>query len=111
LYKIKDYFTCGHIYKIKEQTVYRVTSLSDILTKIIPHFVQYPLRTRKYKDFRVWRNIALLMQENEHLNISGLNMIFSYYCSLNLGYSKKSKSMVPDSGLVITSDSKSVVEQ
>jgi hypothetical protein len=59
----------------------------------------------------LWRSIALLMQEKEHLNLLGINMILSYYCTLNLGSSKNSRSMEPDSGLVITSDSKSLVEQ
>ena len=37
------YFNCGEVYKYREACDFRVYSLSDIITKIIPFYKGYPL--------------------------------------------------------------------
>jgi hypothetical protein len=50
---IQAYFKgVGGIYKQgKDSIQYRVSSLKDLITVIVPHFIKYPLITQKYAGF------------------------------------------------------------
>ena len=67
--------------------VYRVNSLKEILTTIIPHFDKYPLITQKWADFILFKDIVNLMSNKQHLTMEGLHKIVSLKKSLNLGLS------------------------
>lgn len=68
-------------------SVYSVTSFSDIMSKIIPHFAEYKLITQKGADFILFEKVAYIIQEKEHLTNSGLQKILNHRASINLGLS------------------------
>ena len=52
LIAIMDYLGCGYIQKKGEAFDLRVTKISDIEKKIIPHLKKYPIRGVKAQDFQ-----------------------------------------------------------
>ncbi len=83
LEKVKNTLQCGKVYFQKEKRAnhcqcyrYTVFSQSDILNKIIPFFLKYPLQSvTKLKSFKAFCKIAFLMQKGEHLNKKGIKKI------------------------------------
>jgi len=55
----------GHIYEYGEklskhpQADYRVHHREELAGVIIPHFDRYPLRSKKGRDYQIWREIVL----------------------------------------------------
>lgn len=45
------------------QAHWQVTSITDLVKTVIPHFERYPLRTKKAKEFILWKAAALIMYE------------------------------------------------
>jgi hypothetical protein len=68
------YLDCGNIYKKinnkrnKEFYEFRVEKFSDINTKIIPLFINFPILGLKSLDFKDFCEIANLMAEKFHLS-------------------------------------------
>ncbi len=61
---------------MKDKTLkYEVRSLNDLLTKVIPHFEQYPLLSGKAKDFKLFKRVCVLMEERKHTTLAGLKEI------------------------------------
>ena len=78
LYELQKYFDCGSIVIDNRETdtkKFHITSLTDILEKIIPHFENYPCLTSKFLNFKDWKEIALIMNKKEHLNKKGMEKI------------------------------------
>lgn len=48
---------------------FTIGSLDQIITKVIPHFDCYPLKTKKYSDYQLFIEVILIMQRREHLTI------------------------------------------
>ena len=78
-----------------DKVKYRVKSLKDLII-IITHLENYPLITKKYADFVLFKLIIELMKSNEHLTNKGLLEIISLKASLNNGLSKKLKEYFPN---------------
>jgi hypothetical protein len=97
LLQIKSFFNnVGYIYKINDNAIiYQVITVSDIISTIVPHFEKYPLITKKYSDFILFRNIVKLIDKKEHLHKDGFIKIVSYKASLNNGLSNKLKTYFP----------------
>lgn len=70
---------------------YRVNTLNDIVNIIIPHFDKYPLKTKKYADYLLFKKVILLMLNNEHKSIQGIQKIVNIKASLNTGLTKNLK--------------------
>jgi hypothetical protein len=51
---------------------------------IIPHFIKFPLVTKKRADFELFSNIIQILQNKGHLNPNGLQEIVNLKASLNL---------------------------
>ena len=86
LLELKKFFDCGNVVIDNRNTdtkKFQVTSLSDILIKIIPHFDKYPCLTSKYLNFRDWKDIALIKNKNEHLTEEGISKILKIVENLN----------------------------
>ena len=70
LNSIKAYF--GYIGSIaktnKDMYAFRVTSLKENLTYVLPHFDMYPLITQKKAYYLLFKEIALMMKKGEHPN-------------------------------------------
>jgi len=76
--------------------MYYVGSKQDLINKIIPHFVKYPLISKKWVDFTLFNDILNLMSKGEHLTWEGLKKIMCIKASLNKGLSEKLKESFSD---------------
>jgi len=52
-----------------------VQSKEDIITKIIPHFNNYPLKTSKQLNFESFKEASEIVRKGEHLELKGLKKI------------------------------------
>jgi len=68
LYSMKDYFGCGSIRPDRsDKTIkYEVRSLNDLLTRVIPHFEEYPLMSTKNESFKMFKEICLMIKNRQH---------------------------------------------
>ena len=91
LYKIQFFFGVGAVYHRpdRKKSVYRVTNVTYIKNVIIPHFLKYPLISKKGGDFLLWSKVVEIILNKDHLTQQGFLNILSYYASINRGMSKK----------------------
>ena len=83
LERVKEVFGCGNIYRLNYERYkkwrphykYKVSSLKDITTKIIPFFTKYPLQANKKHSFALFCKVAELMLQKQHLTIDGIESI------------------------------------
>lgn len=81
----------------KNTTVeFRVSTMKDIVNVIIPHFDNYPLLTKKYSDYVLFKNILKLMLEKNHSTLEGIQKIVNIKASMNLGLSDVLKGAFPE---------------
>jgi hypothetical protein len=90
LEKIQKFFGCGAIYLNKRYDnhhehlmKYVVRNRRDLLTKIIPFFESYHLKTAKKEDFRIFSRIVRMMDKKKHLTERGLDKIRSMVKKMN----------------------------
>jgi hypothetical protein len=65
LERIKAHFGVGEIYTTENSSNYKVVSLKDLTSVIIPHFEQYPLVTQKRADFELFKSLVELMNKKK----------------------------------------------
>jgi len=53
------------------QVRFAVSSIADIYHILIPLFEKYPLRSKKRRDFELWREAARLIMSEQHLHREG----------------------------------------
>lgn len=83
---IQTYFGAGRLGKERNGCCdFTIGSLDQIITKVIPHFDKYPLKTNKYSDYLLFKKVVMIMQRKEHLTIEGLQKIVNIRASLNRG--------------------------
>lgn len=85
------YFGCGHIRRDwNDKTLkYEVRKLDELLTKVIPHFYEFPLKSAKQKDFLRFAEICRQMKSLEHRKIRTLRrMVKSAYAMNGSGKRK-----------------------
>lgn len=80
---------------------FRVHALKDITNVIIPHFDNYPLLTKKYSDYVLFKNVVNLMLEKQHTNLKGIQKIIHKRASMNWGLSDQLKEAFPNTIPVI----------
>jgi LAGLIDADG endonuclease len=85
LYAIHQFFGVGIVNERANEglCVYRVTSVTDLVNVIIPHFMLYSLCTCKQADFMLWQVVVNMMANGLHLTTEGFNTILTYYASIN----------------------------
>lgn len=77
--------------------MYRVRSLNDLNNIILPHFKEYPLKTQKQADFKLFFFLIVdLLNKKEHLTIEGLRKIVSIKASMNNGLTVTIKTDFPN---------------
>ena len=87
LYKIKNYFGFGDV-KINRtdhhgtRKEFRVRGLEN-LNKIINFFEENELNTSKKKDFEIFTQVIILMNNKEHLTKQGLDKIAKLISQMN----------------------------
>jgi hypothetical protein len=94
---IRDYFGgIGSIHKEGSGCLqYRVSSNKD-LNLIIKHFEKFPLITKKYADYLLFKSILEICNLKEHLTHEGINKIVNIRASMNKGLTEKLKEAFPD---------------
>jgi hypothetical protein len=87
LEEIQSFFGVGKISigKTRDTVAYSVKSIKDLTNVIIPHFLKYPLITKKRADFLLFKMVVELMNKKEHLTIEGLHKIISIRAAMNTG--------------------------
>ncbi len=82
---IKQYFRCGNLRTDRStgMVIYETRNVTDIATKILPHFDIYPLLTVKNEDFESFKKIIILMRANQHVNKQGLQIIIDTAFKMN----------------------------
>jgi hypothetical protein len=104
LYKIQSFFGGAgniNITANRQEAIFTVSRLDDIVNIIIPHFKSYPLQSAKKVDFGLWAQCVELMQNKEHLTESGLKTIVSLKSVLNLGLTEKLKLNFSDTKVTV----------
>lgn len=93
---IQNYFGVGSISKQgKNSFQYRVSGIEE-LDLIIFHFDKYPLVSKKYADFLLFKEVYYLIKQGEHLNMEGLKKILALKASINLGLTDDLRDAFPD---------------
>lgn len=55
LTSIKNYFGVGKVYhEIRRITKYRLAIKEEIIDKLVPHFINYPLGGNKFLQYSIW---------------------------------------------------------
>lgn len=81
---VKDFFNCGVLFYGKDNTVaFTVQDFSSIKNKIIPHFLNYPLRGTKYLDFMSFKEAFDIIDKKEHLSEEGIDKFFFISKNMN----------------------------
>jgi hypothetical protein len=96
LEKIVKLLGCGRLYsqsKIKNSRVtdFMVTGLVDIIDKVIPFFLAYPLHGVKKNELLDFVKVVELMKEKAHLTKEGLVQIEKIKAKMNTKRWKKDK--------------------
>jgi hypothetical protein len=87
----KKHFGCGTIRPDRSDKTlkYEVRSVSNLATKVIPHFVNYSLLSNKRKDFESFTSIVQTMHEGSHLTEEGFEKVVKVAQQLNASSKKK----------------------
>jgi NADH:ubiquinone oxidoreductase subunit K len=95
---IQDFFgNIGYVSKPNNTSMveFRVSTIQEIVEVIIPHFDSYPLITKKYLDFLLFKQIVLKLKNKEHNTYEGIQEIVNIRASLNLGLPNNLKISFP----------------
>jgi hypothetical protein len=95
---IQDFFGgIGHVSKPNTTSMveFRVSAVKELVDVIIPHFDKYPLLTKKYSDYYLFKQIVFKILNKEHNTIEGLQEIVNIRSSLNSGLSNELKIAFP----------------
>ena len=84
LHGLKAYFGCG-VVRVNhgDRMAYRVRSIEHLAQRIVPFFLNHPLKTSKNIDFLKFRDVVLLCQAGEHLTEAGIIKIQQITAQMN----------------------------
>ena len=89
LHALKAHFDCGVVRTNHgDRLAYRVRGQKHLLERIIPFFVEHPLKTKKRVDFEKFRKVLLMMEAGEHLTPDGIEAIRAVASQMNRGGSR-----------------------
>lgn len=68
------YLGCGRVEENEKYSTayYVVSKFDDILEKVIPFFDKHQIEGVKSSDYQIFKKIALMLQEKQHLTPEGL---------------------------------------
>jgi hypothetical protein len=77
LLDIQRYFGCGTLRPDRSDKTlkWEIRSLPLLVAKVIPHFIAYPMRSSKQRDFELFAQICERMTRGEHRTVAGLKEI------------------------------------
>ncbi len=98
LSQFKRYLGCGTIRRRSDGIyTYTVSNPTSIMERIIPFFEKYPfLSQKKKRDFSLFKQIAQLVSEKQHLAEKGLERIVRLREKLNEGRGRKRRYTLRD---------------
>lgn len=96
LEQVKYYFGVGAIYHSGKNVGYRVSSVKDLVSVIIPHFIKYPLLSTKVCTFSLWSKAIDIFISGKHKTEPGFMEVLSIYAGINRGASESVKTHFPD---------------
>lgn len=96
LIRIKDFFGVGSIYADRNFITFKVSSVKDLISSVIPHFDKFPLITQKHADFDLFKQIVLIRASMRRLSLESFHKILSLRANLNTGWSKEIQEAFPD---------------
>ncbi len=70
----------GKIYNNRENVIFVVKSINELIDVLLPLFDKYPLRGSKLTGYNIFKTVVLMIKEKKHLTLEGLIQI------LNLSY-------------------------
>ena len=89
LHALKDFFGCGVVRtNHADRMAFRVRGKEHLLERVIPFFVEHPLKSKKRVDFEKFRRILLMMEAGEHLTAEGIENIRTIAAQMNRGQSR-----------------------
>ncbi len=85
LYEIQAIWECGHIRPDRSDKTmkFEVRSISDLMSKVLPHFRLYPLRSAKQNDVELFFTICSMMALGRHLERDGMTKIVELAMRMN----------------------------
>jgi hypothetical protein len=89
--EIQKYLGVGKIYKNRNNVIYIVKSIKDIVTVIIPLFEKYPVRENKFLAYSIFKKVALMVKTKKHLTIEGTVEIINLAYFMNKETSLRSE--------------------
>lgn len=98
---IKYFFNVGvlTVNKANNKVHYTVNSVEDIVKVVIPYFDKYPLESKKYIDYMLFKSAVLLVKEKKHHIDKGLcfaKEVINIQASLNRGLTEILSANFPD---------------
>jgi len=86
LYALKAHFGCGVVRKNHgDRLAWRVRDARHLRERIVPFFMEHPLKTRKRMDFLKWRRVLRIMEAGGHLTAEGVEAIRRLAEQMNRG--------------------------
>ena len=86
LHGLKAHFGCGVVRRNHgDRMAYRVRKLYHLLERVLPFFLEHPLKTKKRVDFQKFRRVCLMMEKGAHLTAEGLDEIRRVAQQMNRG--------------------------
>ena len=83
---LKNIFQCGYVRKRWDNLHYfEIVEFEKIISRVIPFFSRFKLRSEKEKDFQIFRTISELMKKGEHLTTTGITKILELRSPMNYG--------------------------
>jgi LAGLIDADG endonuclease len=70
----------GKVYNNRQNVIFVVKSIDEIVEVLLPLFDKYPLRGSKLVGYNIFKTVALMIKDKKHLTLEGLIQI------LNLSY-------------------------
>ena len=87
LKSIRKFFGCGKIYEKSPNKsnvlTFTVYSRRTIFEKILPFIDKHPLHSSKQKDYEIFKEIVIRMQDKEHHNLEGFHRIVKLAFKMN----------------------------
>jgi hypothetical protein len=84
---LQDHFGCGSIRPDRSDKTlkWETRKLDEIVERVVPHFIRYPLLSAKQLDFERFAVVCLRMADGEHRSRLGLIGIVSIVREMNPG--------------------------
>ena len=83
---LKSVFQCGYVRERWDNLHYfEIVEFEKIVTRVIPFFEKFQLRSEKSNDFEIFKKVSDLMKKGEHLSIAGITKILELRKPMNYG--------------------------